>query len=214
MTIQYREVEILGRISLGRNQAQMFHEEFLKIHESGRVVDPETIVTEAADPDNPMHRYFEWDDSVAGHRYRMTQARNYVKQVQVRIEFVSTADHAVKSESAKTQRTEHTQTSEPKPTVVTISAWNHTKDTDPSYRTTAWKRGAYTPYTDSLADEDAGDAVVSRAWKELKGWYDRYKQKSLAYGHQMTHFQQVMLDIEQLEATFAKQSESVAVLEH
>lgn len=35
---------------------------------------PERLVQVAADPKNPVHPHFEWDDDVAAHRYRLTQA--------------------------------------------------------------------------------------------------------------------------------------------
>ena len=34
----------------------------------------EIVVAEAAEPSHPLHDHFEWDDTVAGHQYRVVQA--------------------------------------------------------------------------------------------------------------------------------------------
>ena len=48
-------------------------------------------VLEAATPeDHPLHSHFEWDDSVAGHKYRLGQARNLIRVV--REKFVDRTD--------------------------------------------------------------------------------------------------------------------------
>ena len=36
---------------------------------------PEIMVKEATSPRNPLHKYFEWDDTVAAHQYRLQQSR-------------------------------------------------------------------------------------------------------------------------------------------
>ena len=35
----------------------------------------EIVVEEASDPKHPLHHRFEWNDAVAGHKYRLQQAR-------------------------------------------------------------------------------------------------------------------------------------------
>ena len=45
---------------------------------SGRL-SPEDVVQEAADPDNPLHPHFEWDDAAAAHKYRLDQAREIIR---------------------------------------------------------------------------------------------------------------------------------------
>lgn len=43
-----------------------------------------TAVLEAATPeDHPLHSRFEWNDSVAGHHYRIIQARDLIRSVKV-----------------------------------------------------------------------------------------------------------------------------------
>lgn len=36
----------------------------------------ESVLTEATDPASPLHGRFEWDDTVAAHAYRLSQARH------------------------------------------------------------------------------------------------------------------------------------------
>lgn len=47
---------------------------------------PRNIVETARSSDNPLHGLFEWDDSIAGEKYRLYQARVLVNQVEVVIE--------------------------------------------------------------------------------------------------------------------------------
>jgi hypothetical protein len=50
--------------------------------EAGKL-SPEQVVTEASKAGSPLHDCFEWDDSVAGHKYRLSQARDLIRSVQV-----------------------------------------------------------------------------------------------------------------------------------
>lgn len=43
-----------------------------------------TLVVETATPeDHPLHTYFEWDDQVAGARYRIVQAEDLIRSIKV-----------------------------------------------------------------------------------------------------------------------------------
>lgn len=39
------------------------------------------MVRIAKNPKHPAHKHFEWDDKLAGHQYRLTQARHYICSV-------------------------------------------------------------------------------------------------------------------------------------
>lgn len=41
------------------------------------------VVDEARDPNSPLHSRFEWDDTVAGDRYREVQARELIRSVRI-----------------------------------------------------------------------------------------------------------------------------------
>ena len=48
-------------------------------------LEPEVVVQEASSDDSPLHKYFEWDDSVAGQRWRVHQAR---MMIALSVEFI------------------------------------------------------------------------------------------------------------------------------
>lgn len=44
---------------------------------------PAIVVAEARDPEHPLHSRFEWDDAIAGERYREQQARELIRSVRL-----------------------------------------------------------------------------------------------------------------------------------
>jgi hypothetical protein len=44
---------------------------------------PASVVAAAREPSNPLHDYFEWDDSKAGHKFRLWQARELIANVTI-----------------------------------------------------------------------------------------------------------------------------------
>jgi hypothetical protein len=56
-------------------QAQSFGELFDKLAAEGGGVQPERIISAASQPSSPIHSYFEWDNTAAGHQWRLNQAR-------------------------------------------------------------------------------------------------------------------------------------------
>jgi hypothetical protein len=53
------------------------------IYEQHRALTPALVVDAARDPVHPLHSQFEWDDSIAGEKYRQTQARQLIRSVRV-----------------------------------------------------------------------------------------------------------------------------------
>jgi hypothetical protein len=49
------------------------------------LVQPHAVVAAAQDLDSPLHQYFEWDNALAGHAYRLQQARQLIVRVNVRV---------------------------------------------------------------------------------------------------------------------------------
>lgn len=58
-------------------------EELNTIYQAHRELTPQLVVEVARDPANPLHDRFEWDDSVAGEKYRLSQARQLIRSVRV-----------------------------------------------------------------------------------------------------------------------------------
>ena len=48
-----------------------------------RKLTAEAVVSAAAAPKHPLHDFFEWDDTAAGHEWRLHQARMLIAQVRV-----------------------------------------------------------------------------------------------------------------------------------
>lgn len=44
---------------------------------------PENLVEQAKDEDNPLHDFFEWEDSIAADKYRLQQARMIINDIKV-----------------------------------------------------------------------------------------------------------------------------------
>ena len=53
---------------------------------SGGVLTAESVVQEAAKKRSPLRRYFEWNDGAAAREYRLYQARNLIRAVEVVVE--------------------------------------------------------------------------------------------------------------------------------
>ena len=60
--------------------------EVLKHLESraGRLSPPD-VIKEAESPDSLLHEFFEWDDTIAGDKYRMEQARKLIRRVKFEV---------------------------------------------------------------------------------------------------------------------------------
>lgn len=56
---------------------------FAEITSIGDSYTPEEIVEKANDPDSELHKCFEWDDTIAAHKYRLTQAQLIVRSLVV-----------------------------------------------------------------------------------------------------------------------------------
>src|SRR6267142_1830655 len=61
----------------------------------GRPPTPDDIIDAAADPQHALHGDFEWNDSLAGHRWRQMQARALLRSVEVVVIRKGRAVHSV-----------------------------------------------------------------------------------------------------------------------
>ena len=60
--------------------AQRVYEEITSI---GETVTPEQIVEAAVDENTELHKCFEWRDSVAAHKYRLSQAQSIIRNISI-----------------------------------------------------------------------------------------------------------------------------------
>lgn len=63
--------------------AQTAGEELERIRARDGKVETVTIVNEARPETSPLHSAFEWDDSAAGEQWRLLQARNLIRAIEV-----------------------------------------------------------------------------------------------------------------------------------
>ena len=56
-----------------------------ELEKLGDNLTPDNVVEVAKDENNVMHDMFEWDDMVAGEKYRLWQARNIIANIRVSV---------------------------------------------------------------------------------------------------------------------------------
>lgn len=59
----------------------MYKKELLRIKSKRKKLNAYVVVEEAKKADNPLHDFFEWDDSEAGKKWRLHQARKLITQI-------------------------------------------------------------------------------------------------------------------------------------
>ena len=50
---------------------------------TGGIASTKHILIAASDPQSPLHRYFEWDNTLAAEQWRLEQARNLAQSIEV-----------------------------------------------------------------------------------------------------------------------------------
>ena len=65
--------------------AEVAAKELEKIQKKKGKILPEYVVEEAENENSPLHDVFEWDDTVAASRFRIQQARDLIRNIQVEI---------------------------------------------------------------------------------------------------------------------------------
>lgn len=66
--------------------ADVAGKEFEKIEKEYGKVTSELLLQNAEPEESPLHGLFEWDDAVAGHKYRLSQATNVIINLAVEVE--------------------------------------------------------------------------------------------------------------------------------
>ena len=68
------------------------HEQLLAIRDERGGLTPALVVDTARDPAHPLHSRFEWDDAVAGERWRLEQASALIRSVKIAVDPARPAD--------------------------------------------------------------------------------------------------------------------------
>ncbi len=66
--------------------AEVVGEEFEKIEKQYGKLTNELVLQSAESEDSPLHEIFEWDDAVAGHKWRLEQATKLIVNLTVEVE--------------------------------------------------------------------------------------------------------------------------------
>lgn len=64
------------------------------VDQHGGICTPEQVVEAARDEESPLHDQFDWDDSEAGHKWRVHQARNLLR---LQVEIVKGSNETVRA---------------------------------------------------------------------------------------------------------------------
>lgn len=132
----------------GTDKAQAYGEYLTKIQEEKGPLTPSLVVKKAKAKKSVIHDYFEWDDTIAGPKYRIHQARRLMNHIQV--EIIDNGDK--------------------KPRAIkmfhNIQIMKESKDR------------AYLSLSTIINSDDYRKQIVEKAMVELRGWQERYRQYS------------------------------------
>jgi hypothetical protein len=62
-----------------------YQSELREIYKTHKFLTPESVLEAARDPDTALHDQFEWDNEVAGHKWRLNQARHLIIDMQTTV---------------------------------------------------------------------------------------------------------------------------------
>ena len=142
------EVRYVNGFRTAKVPADVAYTELEKIKaKSGGQVTADIVLDAAKGARHPLHKQFEWDDTIAGHEYRKEQARLLVRSIEV---FYREAPEVP-------TRAYH----------ITTHTVSKTTDeiTENVYRSTA----------DILGDSEARAELLARALRELVGYQRRFR---------------------------------------
>ena len=135
---------------ISKSQAQVYGQVLDDISKKANgTLKPMDVVEEARDVNNPLHDYFEWDNSKAGERYRVEQARYLIRHITVEIKY----DHKVKDQRA-------------------FFSVNETPDGDCDGN----KNKTYITIERVLSEPNLRKQMLLQALTELEYWRDKYRE--------------------------------------
>lgn len=127
--------------------AQTYGEFLWQIREeNGDTLNPAMVLEKARPKVSPIHNFFEWDDGIAGDKYRLWQARYLIGRIEI----------IVQTEEGEEQ---------------TRAFYNISVETEDE----GHERG-YVTIKDIQENEDYLEIVLENALGEIKSWQKRYSQ--------------------------------------
>lgn len=64
-------------------EAQIIGEELERIEAHHGVIDPHVVLDASRPESAPLHDHFEWDDAIAGEKWRLEQSRSLIRSVEI-----------------------------------------------------------------------------------------------------------------------------------
>ena len=145
-------------------------------------------VLEASRPeDSPTHAIFEWDDSVAAEKYRLSQSSECIRNIRIEIEEVPTQEVQLKLKLSDAD-------DEPqKPNKYTARAFVNTTDS------VGTRPGRYESFAKVMSDKDKRFTAINNALREFKWLLNKYDF--------ISEFEPIAESVAQVEAENNKRKE-------
>lgn len=90
-TVEVATYRIRPGTPIPASKAEVYGPEIHRLMNEGRG-QPEDIVEEARSESSPLHEHFEWDDAKAAHRHRISQARQLLQVIEIRVRTTGDAE--------------------------------------------------------------------------------------------------------------------------
>lgn len=134
---------------------------FEKLEEEQGHVNGENFLEASRPEDSATHDLFEWDDSIAAEKFRLSQSKQYIRALTVTIVNIpqTVQRHGVTITSDSTKTT---------PMPITTRAY---VDTAPGRCT----KGAYVNIETALSDDEKRKIVLAHAFEELQMFEKKYE---------------------------------------
>lgn len=82
---------------LGEPEKQSVRSVLLRIYEEEGALTPQTVLERAADPEHELHPFFEWDDTEAARRFRLSQAGDLIRRCKITVRTGPEETHRVRA---------------------------------------------------------------------------------------------------------------------
>jgi hypothetical protein len=127
-------------------KAVVVERELDRIYQKRRVVTVDVVLGDARNPKSPLHSYFEWDDAVAGERYRRAQATAMIMASKYVAQLVENEKKAGKGKTVDAARVRRL--------------------------VNAFRGEGFKLRTDVLKDQETRDALIEKKRAVLRSWCD------------------------------------------
>jgi len=136
----------------GDKKAQIYGSELNQLYEKHKKLTPVLLIKEAKKKKSPLHDYFEWNNDKASDKYRLYQARQLIKNIEVTIILEDDEPIVV-------------------PQSVHISLDKTQEDSENSIDE---KKLFYIPTQDALSNPEYTENILEQAMREIISWKKRY----------------------------------------